>query len=176
MDRAWVLKVRVFGTRKWPIIRTDGSGQIKVYHPGLYGLNKDRAGRSPELLCVLSTRSYFTLASVARKDISWFSLGKRTLWRQKFNHILYWWGWTFCRKKKIILISFSGRSEAIWRFTVGPAWKNLTGIYIHSWTKKLCSYSDPGISEKSNETETFINHCINGYLVPRFESGQRNCN
>ena len=96
VDRAWVLKVRVFGTRKWPIIRTDGSGQIKVYHSGLYGLNKDRAGRSPELLCVLSTRSHFTLASVARKDISWFSLGKRTLWRQRFNHILYWWGWTFC--------------------------------------------------------------------------------
>ena len=77
-DWALVLKVRVFGTRKWPIIRSDGSGQIKVYHPGLYGLNKDRAGRSPELLCVLSTPSY-TLASVARKDISWFSLGKRTL-------------------------------------------------------------------------------------------------
>ena len=79
VDRALVLKVRVFGTRKWPIIRSDGSGQIKVYHPGLYGLNRDRAGRSPELLCVLSTRSYFTLASVARKDISWFNLGKRTL-------------------------------------------------------------------------------------------------
>ena len=102
VDRAWVLKVRVFGTRKWPIIRSDGSGRIKVYRPGLYGLNRDRVGRSPELLRVLSTRSYFTLASVARKDISWFSLGKRTLWRQKFNHILYWWRWTFCRKKKII--------------------------------------------------------------------------
>ena len=69
VDRALVLKVRVFGTRKWPIIRSDGSGQIKVYHPGLYGLNRDRAGRSPELLCVLSTRSYFTLASVVMKDI-----------------------------------------------------------------------------------------------------------
>ena len=69
MDWALVLKVRVFGTRKWPIIRSDGSGQIKVYHPGLYGLNRDRAGRSPELLCVLSTRSYFTLASVVMKDI-----------------------------------------------------------------------------------------------------------
>ena len=69
VDRALVLKVRVFETRKWPIIRSDGLGQIKVYHPGLYGLNRDRAGRSPELLCVLSARSYFTLASVAMKDI-----------------------------------------------------------------------------------------------------------
>ena len=68
-DRALVLKVRVFGTRKWPIIISDGSGRIKVYRPGLYGLNRDRAGRSPELLCVLSTRSYFTLASVVMKDI-----------------------------------------------------------------------------------------------------------
>ena len=69
MDRALVLKVRVFGTQKWPIIISDGSGRIKVYHPGLYGLNRDRAGRSPGLLCVLSTRSYFILASVAMKDI-----------------------------------------------------------------------------------------------------------
>ena len=69
MDRALVLKVRVFGTRKWPIIISDGSGRIKVYRPGLYGLNRGRAGRSPGLLCVLSTRSYFTLASVAMKDI-----------------------------------------------------------------------------------------------------------
>ena len=35
----------------------------------LHGLNSNRAGRSPELLSVLSTGSYFTLASVARKDI-----------------------------------------------------------------------------------------------------------
>ena len=69
MDRTLVLKVRDFGTRKWPIIRSDGSGKIKVYHPGLYELNRDREGRSPELLCVLSTRSYFTLTSVAMKDI-----------------------------------------------------------------------------------------------------------
>ena len=69
MDRALVFKVRVFGTQKWPIIISDGSGRIKVYRPGLYGLNRDRAGRSPGLLCVLSTRSYFTLASVAMKDI-----------------------------------------------------------------------------------------------------------
>ena len=62
LDRALVLKVRVFGTQKWPIIRSDGSGQIKVHRPGLYGLNRDRPGRSLELLCVLSTRSYFTLA------------------------------------------------------------------------------------------------------------------
>jgi len=34
-----------------------------------HGLNSDKAGRSPKLLSVLSTRSYFTLASVARKDI-----------------------------------------------------------------------------------------------------------
>ena len=61
-----VLKVRLFGTRKWPLIISDGSGRIKVYGPGLYGVNRDR---SPELLCVLSTRSYFTLASVAMKDI-----------------------------------------------------------------------------------------------------------
>jgi len=69
VDRALVLKVRVFGTRKWPITISDGSGRIKVYRPGLYGLNRDRVGRSPGLLCVLSTRSYFTLTSVARKDI-----------------------------------------------------------------------------------------------------------
>ena len=69
VDRALVLKVRVFGTRKWPIIISDGSGRIKVYRLGLYGLNRDRVGQSPELLCVLSTRSYFTLASVAMKDI-----------------------------------------------------------------------------------------------------------
>ena len=69
MDRALVLKVRVFGTRKWPIIISDGSGRIKVYRPGLYGLNRDRAGRSAELLCLLFTRSYFTLASVVMKDI-----------------------------------------------------------------------------------------------------------
>ena len=68
MDRALVLKVRVFGTQKWPIIISDGSWRIKVYRPGLYRLNRDRAGRSPELLCVLS--SYFTLASVAMKDIT----------------------------------------------------------------------------------------------------------
>ena len=54
----------------------------------------------------------------------------------------------------------------MWRFIVGPAWQNLTGIYIHTRTKKLCNYSDSGILEKSNETETFIN----GYLVPHFES------
>ena len=35
----------------------------------LHGLNSDRVGRFPELLSVLSTRSCFTLASVARKDI-----------------------------------------------------------------------------------------------------------
>ena len=69
VDRALVLKVRVFGTRKWPIIISDGSGRIKVYRPGLYGLNRDRAGRSAELLCLLFTRSYFTLASVVMKDI-----------------------------------------------------------------------------------------------------------
>ena len=69
VDRALVLKVRVFGTQKWPIIRSDGSGQIKVHRPGLYGLNRERPGRSPELLCVLSTRSCFTLASVVMKDI-----------------------------------------------------------------------------------------------------------
>ena len=69
VDLALVLKVRVLWTRKWPIIVSDGSGRIKVYRPGLYGLNRDRAGRSPELLCVLSTRSYFTLASVVMKDI-----------------------------------------------------------------------------------------------------------
>ena len=69
MDRALVLKERLFRTRKWPIIISDGSGQIKVYRLGLYGLNRDRVGRSPELLCVLSRRSYFTLASVAMKDI-----------------------------------------------------------------------------------------------------------
>ena len=70
VDWALVLKVRVFGTRRWPIIISDGSGRIKVYRPGLYGLNRDRAGRSPELLRVRSTRSYFTLASVAMKDIT----------------------------------------------------------------------------------------------------------
>ena len=69
VDRALVLKVRVFGTQKWPIIISDGSGRIKVYRPGLYGLNRDRAGRSPEPLCLLCTRSYFTLASVVMKDI-----------------------------------------------------------------------------------------------------------
>ena len=69
MDRALVLKARVFGTRKWPIIISDGSGRIKVYRPGLYGLSRDRVGRFPGLLCVLSTRSYFTLASVVMKDI-----------------------------------------------------------------------------------------------------------
>lgn len=35
----------------------------------LHVINSDRAGRSPELLSVLSTGSYFTLTSVARKDI-----------------------------------------------------------------------------------------------------------
>ena len=35
----------------------------------MYGLNSDGAGRSQELLSVLSTRGYFTLASVASKDI-----------------------------------------------------------------------------------------------------------
>ena len=49
---------------------------VNIY---LHGLTSDRAGRSPELLSVLFTRSYFTLASVARKVLSWFSLGKRTL-------------------------------------------------------------------------------------------------
>ena len=67
VDGALVLKVRGYG--KWPIIMSDLSGRIKVYRHGLYGLNRDRADRSPELLCVLSTRSYFTLASVAKKDI-----------------------------------------------------------------------------------------------------------
>ena len=38
VNPALVLKVRVFGTRKWPIIISDGSGRIKVYRPGLYGL------------------------------------------------------------------------------------------------------------------------------------------
>ena len=69
MDRALVLKVRLFGTRKWPIIISDGSGRINVYRLGLYGLNRDRVGRSPELLCVFSRQSYFILASVAMKDI-----------------------------------------------------------------------------------------------------------
>ena len=34
--------------------------------------------------------------------ISWFSLGKRTLWRQKSNHIFCWQGETVCRKRNII--------------------------------------------------------------------------
>ena len=41
----------------------------RVVNVCLHGLNSDRASRSPELLSVLSTRSCFTLASVARKDI-----------------------------------------------------------------------------------------------------------
>ena len=39
----------------------------RVVNICLHGLNSDRAGRSPELLSVLSTRSCFTLASVARE-------------------------------------------------------------------------------------------------------------
>ena len=100
VDRALVLKVRVFETRKWPILISDWSWRIKVYRPGLYRLNRDRAGRSPELLCVLSTRSYFTLASVVLKDIM-VQFRKRTLWRQKFNHILYWWGLKLFVKRRI---------------------------------------------------------------------------
>ena len=87
VDPALVLKVRVFGTRKWPIIISEGSGRIKVYRPGLYGLNRDRAGLSPELLCVLSTRSYFTLASVIMKDVM--------VQFRKANVVktnVYWWG------------------------------------------------------------------------------------
>ena len=41
----------------------------RVINICLHGLNSDGAGRSQELLSVLSMRSYFTLASVARKDI-----------------------------------------------------------------------------------------------------------
>ena len=39
----------------------------RVVNTCLHGLNSDRAGRFPEPLSLLSTRSYFTLASVARK-------------------------------------------------------------------------------------------------------------
>ena len=42
----------------------------------LHGLNSDRAGPHPELVSVLSTRSYYTLASVAWKDIMAVQFGK----------------------------------------------------------------------------------------------------
>ena len=42
----------------------------------LHGLNSDRADRYRELVSVLPTRSYYTLASVAWKDIMAIQLGK----------------------------------------------------------------------------------------------------
>ena len=65
----------------------------------LHGLNSDRAGRSPELLSVLSRRNCFTLASIARKDIM-VQFGKESELCEDKNLIIY-----------INNIFFTGRDE-----------------------------------------------------------------
>ena len=60
----------------------------------LHGLNSDRADRYPELVSVLSTRNYYTLASVAWKDIMAVQFGKA-------NHL----------EKKVLWYFFTGKDE-----------------------------------------------------------------
>ena len=78
----------------------------------MYGLNRQGAGLSPEFLCVVSTRSYFTLASVAMKDIT-VQFRKANFVKTDVLIIFFTGG---DKLLNIILISFSedfGRGEAM---------------------------------------------------------------
>ena len=65
-----------------------------VFNIRLHGLNSDRVVRSPVSIRPVHAglQLYFTLASVARKEIMVRFIGKRTLWRQQSNHVFHWSG------------------------------------------------------------------------------------
>ena len=63
----------------------------------VHGLNSDRASRSSELLSVLYMRSYFTLASVARKYIL-VQLRKAKFVKTTVESYVFRSGYIVCRR------------------------------------------------------------------------------